>query len=396
MAVATRSTVIRRKRAVADVGLPHWGVADDQDAPAQDTASPDALAQDAPAQDAPAQDAASQDADARDGGVLEGGDPSPNILDRTLDRIDSVQRRTPPVALVHGVIKKYGEDRGGQLAMMLSYRGFFSVFPLLLAFVGIVGIVLEGNPGLRDDLVDSTLAAVPVVGAEIADTSSSVQGSLVVVIGSVLVSLWAGLGLLEVIQEALNNVWGVPRFDRRPWILRRLRALPAAALIGACLVLTGSSAWIFGDRDLPVLQRGAGYLLPFAAGALCYLGLHAMLCVRKVPLAAQLPGAGATGVFWLALQLAGTWFVNRYVLQSSDTYGVFVIVFGLLSWAYLLGMLYLYANELSVVLLDRLWPRSLTGRNLTDADLASQAAVVSREVRLREMGLEVTVPRLPR
>jgi hypothetical protein len=88
--------------------------------------------------------------------------------------------------------------------------------------------------------------------------------------------------------------------------------------------------------------------------------------------------------------------VNRYVLQSSDTYGVFVIVFGLLSWAYLLGMLYLYANELSVVLHDRLWPRSLTGRNLTDADLASQAAVVSREARLREMDVEVDVPRLPR
>lgn len=337
-----------------------------------------------------------QGRDAQDDAAKEGGDPRPNILDRTLDRIDSLQRRIAPVALVHGVVKKYGEDRGGQLAMMLSYRGFFSIFPLLLAFVGVVGILLEGNPGLRDDLVDSTLATVPVIGAEIADTSSSLEGSLVVVIGSVLVSLWAGLGLLEVLQEALNNVWGVPRFDRRPWILRRLHALPAAVLIGACLVLTGSSAWIFGDHDLPGLQRGAGYLLPFVAGALCYLGLHAMLCVRKVPFAAQLPAAGATGVFWLLLQLAGTWFVNRYVLQSSDTYGVFVIVFGLLSWAYLLGMLYLYANELSVVLLDRLWPRSLTGRNLTDADLAAQAAVVSREVRLREMALEVTVPRLPR
>jgi YihY family inner membrane protein len=320
----------------------------------------------------------------------------PNLLDRTLDRVDAIHRRIPPVAMLHGVVKKYGEDRGGQLAMMLSYRGFFSLFPLLLAFVGVVGLVLDGNPELRDDLINSTLATVPVVGAEIADSGSSLEGNLFVVVGSILVSVWAGLGLLEMLQEALNNVWGVPRFDRRPWILRRLRALPGALLIGVCLVLTGASAWIFRDTDLPVLQRGAGYLLPFIAGALCYLGLHAMLCVRKVPFPAQLPGAVATGVFWLALQLLGTWFVNRYVLQSSDTYGVFVIVFGLLSWAYLLGMLYLYANELSVVLHDRLWPRSLTGRNLTDADLASQAAVVSREARLREMDVEVDVPRLPR
>lgn len=325
------------------------------------------------------------------------GEPqTPNLLDRTLDRIDLLQRRIPTVAVVHGLIKKYGEDRGGQLAMMLSYRGFFSLFPLLLAFVGVVGLVLDGNPELRDDLINSTLAAVPVVGAEIADSGSSLDGNLLVVVGSVFVSLWAGLGLLEMLQEALNNVWGVPRFDRPPWLLRRLRAVPGALLIGACLVLTGASAWIFRDADLPFLQRVTGYLLPFVSGALCYLGLHAMLCVRKVPFRAQLPGAAATGVFWLVLQLLGAWFINRYVLQSSDTYGVFVIVFGLLTWAYLLGMLYLYANELSVVLHDHLWPRSLTGRNLTDADLTSQTAVVSREVRLREMGIEVEVPRLPR
>lgn len=319
-----------------------------------------------------------------------------NLLDRTLDRLDRLQRRVPPLALVHAVAKKYGEDRGGQLAMMLSYRGFFSLFPLLLAFIGVVGLVLDGNPGLRDDLIDSTLAAVPVVGEEIASNDASLEGNVLVVVGSVLVSLWAGLGLLEVLQEALNNVWGVPRFDRPPWILRRLRALPGALLIGACLVLSGSSAWVFRDPDLHAVQRAAGYVLPLVAGALCYLGLHALLCVRKVPFAAQLPGAFATGAFWLGLQLLGTWFVNRFVLTSSDTYGVFVIVFGLLSWAYLLGLLYLYANELSVVLHDRLWPRSLTGRNLTDADLEVQTSVVSKEARIREMALDVEIPRLPR
>ena len=344
---------------------------------------------------------ADREADAEGAADADGGDAGsaedrPNLLDRTLDRVDSLQRRVPPVAVVHGVLKKYGEDRGGQLAMMLSYRGFFSLFPLLLAFVGVVGLLLDGNPELRDNLIDSTLSAVPVVGEEVADNGASLQGSLVVVIGSLLVSLWSGLGLLDVLQEALNNVWGVPRFERPPWILRRLRALPGALLIGACLVLSGSSAWVFRDPDLHRLQRIAGYLLPFVAGALCYLGLHALLCVRKVPFTAQLPGAVATGAFWLALQLLGTWFVNRYVLQSSDTYGVFVIVFGLLSWAYLLGLLYLYANELSGVLHDRLWPRSLTGRNLTDADLAAQESVVAKEARIREMALEVEVPRLPR
>lgn len=334
------------------------------------------------------------DGDAVDGEAAE--EPErPNLIDRTADRIDRIQRAVPPLALIHGVVKKYGEDRGGQSAMMLSYRGFFSIFPLLIAFVNIVSLVLDGNPELRDDLIDSTLASVPVVGDEIQSTAQS-SGSWWLIVGSVFVSIWAGLGLLEVLQEAINNVWGVPRFDRRPWILRRLTALPGALLIGACLVLSGSATWIFNDADLPLLQRAAGYLMPFVAGALCYLGLHALLCVRKVPFVWQLPGASFAGASWLALQLLGTWFIDRYVLQSSDTYGVFVVVLALLSWAYLLGMLYLYANELSAVLLDHAWPRSLTGRNLTDADIRVNAGVVEREARIRELGIAVDVPRLPR
>ncbi|MFV0317515.1 MAG: YihY/virulence factor BrkB family protein [Microthrixaceae bacterium] len=320
----------------------------------------------------------------------------PNLIDRTIDQVDSIQRRVPPFAVAHGVLKKYGEDLGGQAAMMLSYRSLFSIFPLLIAFVNIVGLILADNAELRDDLIDSTLAAVPAVGDEIRSATEGSGGSWWVIIASGLVSIWAGLGLLEVLQEALNNVWGVPRFDRRPWILRRLTAFPGAFLIGACLVLSGSATWIFNDADLPVLQRFFGYLMPVLAGGLCYLGLHALLCVRKVPFVWQLPGAVFAGVSWLVLQVIGTWFINRYVLQSSDTYGVFVVVLALLSWSYLLGTLYLYANELSSVLYDHAWPRSLSGRNLTDADLEMNQKVVERASRIRETEIDIDVPRLPR
>jgi YihY family inner membrane protein len=319
-----------------------------------------------------------------------------NLIDRTVDRIDAIHRRIPPMAVVFGVLKKYGDDRGGQLAMLLAYRGFFSLFPLLLAFVNVVGLLLVGNPELREDLVDSTLASVPVVGDEIKAAAGAAGGSELVVVLSVLVSLWAGLGLLEMLQEVLNTVWSVPVFRRPPWILRKLRSLPGAILIGACLVLSGSSAWLFDDPGLSLPERLGGYLLPFLAGALCYLGLHWLLCARKVPLVAQLPGATFVGVAWLVLQLLGTWYIDRFVLQSSETYGIFVVVFGLLSWSYLLGLLYIYGNELAVVLMERRWPRSLTGRNLTDADQAALTDLLGREVRVEGVGLDVDVPRLPR
>ncbi|HRW41626.1 MAG TPA: YhjD/YihY/BrkB family envelope integrity protein, partial [Microthrixaceae bacterium] len=132
--------------------------------------------------------------------------PAGNLIDRVSDRLDRWQRSVSPLAVVHAVLKKYGEDRGGQLAMILTYRGFFAAFPLLLAFVNVVGLLVQDNEELREELINSTLGDVPIIGTEV--LKADVGGSVAVVIGSVLLSLWAGLGLLEALQELLNTTWG--------------------------------------------------------------------------------------------------------------------------------------------------------------------------------------------
>lgn len=319
----------------------------------------------------------------------------PNLIDRTADRLDALHRRIPPAAFLHGVIKKYGEDLCGQLAMLLTYRGFFAVFPLLLVFVNVVGIILDDNPELRDQLIGSTVASLPIIGTEIQNNSQSVGGSALVVIFATLVSIWAGLGLLDMLQEALNTIWGVPRFERPPFLIRKLRSLPAVLMVGLALVISGASAWIFGTGQSRLQVLGE-YLLPFLAASLCVIGLHYVLCYRKVALSAVLPAALLTGVGWMALQQLGGWYVNRFVVNSSDTYGIFVVVFGLMSWIYLLALVYLLSNEVSVVLLESRWPRSLTGRNLTPQDKAAVNDVLRRTLRVRDVDVDIDVPEHPR
>lgn len=311
-----------------------------------------------------------------------------------MDRIDAAHRRVPPVAVVFAVVKKYGEDRGGQLAMLLAYRGFFSLFPLLLAFVGVLGVLLSNNDGLREDLVDSTLASVPVIGSQIASGADELHGSFWVVAGSLVASVWAGLGLLDMLQESLNTVWSVPHYDRPPWVLRRLRGVPAALLIAGCTMLSGAGRWLLFDGGV-ALRSVAGAVLPVLGGGLAFLGLHYLLCARRVPLRGLVWGAVACGLGWWGLQALGGLYVDRIVTRSSDTYGVFVVVLGLLSWTYLLGTLFLYSAELATVLYERRWPRSLTGRDLTDQDQRAVAELAEREVRVRGTEITVDVPRDP-
>ena len=51
------------------------------------------------------------------------------------------------------MVKKFGDDRASSLAALVAYYAFFSLFPLLLAFVSILGFVLEGDPSLRDKVL---------------------------------------------------------------------------------------------------------------------------------------------------------------------------------------------------------------------------------------------------
>lgn len=316
-------------------------------------------------------------------------------LDRLIDGVDQRQRRTPQLAVLFGVTKKYGEDESGQLAILIAYKGFFSIFPLMLALVSILGILLHNNESLRSKIVNSVVVNIPVVGSDIAQGSQALNGSWVVLLGSAAVSIWAGLGLLGVIGQALNTIWDVAVFDRPSWALRQLRCLGGAVIVAVCASVSGAGRWVV-STELPfVLRLFAGALLPMLAGAAAYLGLHRTLCVRKVSFRAQLPGMAATSLAWWGLISLGGVYVERVINNSSNTYGVFAVVLGLLSWSYLLGMMYLYSVTLAAVLADHRWPRSLSGRNLTDQDVAAVEALAQRTMRVRGSEVDVSVPTSP-
>ena len=95
------------------------------------------------------------------------------------------------------------------------------------------------------------------------------------------------------------------------------------------------------------------------------------------------PGAAVAGVAWTALLAVGGWIVEDRVASSSDVYGTFALVIGLLGWIYLGAQITLLGAELNVVLAERLWPRSLQGNDLTDADGGRFAARRGQEERQR-------------
>ena len=311
-----------------------------------------------------------------------------------MDRLDDRQRTIPPLAVVNGVFKKYEDDRGSQLAKLLAYNGFFSMFPLLLASVSVLGIVLKDNPKLRETLINSALSSIPVLGSNLQDTDPLSGGTSVLVI-SILMAFWAGLGLLDMLQEVVNTVWNVPRFKRPPWIPRRLRAAGGALVIVACAGISGLGSYVLTTSLADPWRSIIAALMALAAGAIAFLALHKILCARHLTLRELLPGAVATALGWWALFSLGSFYVDRVVKNASDTYGAFAVVLGLLSWSYLLGMMFVYSTEIPAVLADGLWPRSLTGRNLGEPDELAIEIAARRELKFKAAEVSVQVEDVP-
>ena len=130
-----------------------------------------------------------------------------------------------------------GTARGRNVAL-ISHFGFLSVFPLLLVFTTVLGFVLQSHETLREDIIDSTLAQVPLIGQQISKDPSQLTGSTAVLIIGLLTSLWAGMKAFVAVHIALDDVDETPLDDRSNVVVVRLRALLGICYVGGAQVVT--------------------------------------------------------------------------------------------------------------------------------------------------------------
>ena len=304
-----------------------------------------------------------------------------------LGKADRYQRSRRWLAVPVGVGKRFGESGAGALASSIAYYGFFSLFPLLMVLASIASFVMEGRPDLQERLLRSALSQFPVIGTDIRQEVRTIEGSgLAVVIGLTL-AVWAGLGVIKATQSAMDTIWDVPRKHRPRLVASAGRASTMLAVLGV-FVVGGSVLAAVAAASGPV-----GTTLGFAASGALNTALFAV-AYRVLPAAGPSwrdVAAGATfaGVAWTVLLALGGFIVEERVASSTDVYGTFALVIGLLGWIYLGAQITLLGAELNVVLAERLWPRSLQGSDLTDADRRALRRSARQEERLHEETVSV-------
>jgi YihY family inner membrane protein len=314
-----------------------------------------------------------------------------NVVERAARRVDAFQQRHRVVAVPFAVVKKFGDDDGGRLAGLIAYYGFFSLFPLLLVFVSVLGFVLSGHPHLREDIIDSAFAQFPVIGGSLRTGAKVGQlgGSLPGIVVGGVTALWAGLGVAQAGEAAMNTVWDVPHAQWPNFIFRRVRALGTLGLLGVMVIAStfvngyGSSGVLHGDLVV------VGWLVGLLLNVVLFATAYRILTAADLRWRDVAPGACAGAVAWTALQVLGGYYVTHSLRSASDVYGTFALVIALLVWISLGAQVALFCAELNVVVQRKLWPRSLVQPPLSEGDEEVYRGIVERARMRPEVAVDV-------
>jgi YihY family inner membrane protein len=300
-------------------------------------------------------------------------------VQRRLRRIDAFQQRRRWLAVPLAVFKKFGDDHGGHLAAVVAYYAFFSMFPLLLVFVTILGFVLQGSPGEQQSVEHSVTSQFPGIGHSL--HLSALHGHTLVLVFGIVTSLLSGLGVTQAAQSAFDTIWAVPMKHRRNFVHSRVRGLALLVSLGILfLVATLASGLVTGGLGGPLLTV-VGIVFSLVLNFLLFLAAFRWMTSGTIPTRCLLIGVTVAAACWEVLQIFGGIYIGHVEKHWSGTYASLGFVIALLVWLHLGSQMTLYAAEINVVVGRKLWPRSVFGPPEEPADERTLEALAKVEER---------------
>jgi membrane protein len=285
--------------------------------------------------------------------------PPSQFLRGRLRAFDDFQRRSRRLGFLVAVFKRFDDDQASQMGALIAYYGFFSLFPLLLVFVTVLGFVLEGSPSTQESLLHSTLSQFPIIGTQLQSNVHSLKGSVPALVIGLAGATLAGLGITGATQSAFNKVWEIPRSHQLGFLAWRVRGVGLLVVFGLLSIVSTVTAGYVTAQTTGAIGVLGGVVLALAANLLLFFAVFRLLTSEEVQTRDLIPGVIVAAVLWQILQHVGGLYVDHVVRHAKETSGLFAFVLGLLTWLYLGGQVTLIAAEVNVVRARRLWPRKL-------------------------------------
>ena len=256
------------------------------------------------------------------------------------------------------------EDKAPQLGAALAYYTVFSLAPLILVLLAIVGLIFSNDPGGAWKKITEQMSyfldksGVEVV-QNIAQKAAQPNKSLLATIIGILLALFGASGVFGQLQDALNTIWGV-KAKPGGGILGFLRSrfLSFAMVGGVCFlllvsltlesVLKGFSHYIQGVLPGGIVIAIAVYwIFDLAVVILLFAIIFKFLPDAKTQWRDVWIGAALTAIFFAL----GKWALGLYLGSGSaaSAYGAASSLITLLLWIYYSSQILLFGAEFTQV-----------------------------------------------
>ena len=250
----------------------------------------------------------------------------------------------------------YGKTKGGQQAGAVTYFAFLSFFPVLALAFFAVGIIADVYPDARTDVTSAIDSILPgIVGSGESQISiDDVQdfSGLAGVVG-LLGVLYAGLGWVSALRQALVAVFETPQGEQPSFVKGKLTDLLALVVVGLVLVVAVAVAGFVAGfsedlleliglgSELSWLVRLLAIVLGLGANAVLFFALFKLLAEPEAPTRSLWSGAllGAVG-FEVLKQLSGLLLASTKGQPAFQAFGIALI---LVVWINYFSRLVLYA-----------------------------------------------------
>jgi membrane protein len=282
-------------------------------------------------------------------------------------------------SLLKQTFQEWLEDKVPQLGAALAYYTVFSLAPLVLVMLAIIGVIFRHDPAGAWNRITQQMSyfldssAVQLV-QNIAQQASQPSKGLIATIIGVALALFGASGVFGQLQDALNTIWGV---KAKPgagfWGFLRVRFLSFAMVAGICFlllvsltlegVLKGFSHYVQSILPAGIVIAMTVYLIfDFAAIVLLFAMIFKFLPDVKIQWRDVWIGAVITAIFFGI----GKWALGLYLSSGAagSAYGAASSLITLLLWVYYSSQILLFGAEFTQVYADR------AGRGVEPADYA--------------------------
>jgi len=267
-------------------------------------------------------------------------------------------------SLLKQTFNEWLQDKAPQLGAALAYYTVFSLAPLVLVLLAIIGFVFRDDPAGAWSKMTQQMgyfldpSAVQVVQDIAQKASQPGKSALATVIGIAL-ALFGASAVFGQLQDALNTIWGVKAKPAQGiWGFLRSRFLSFAMVAGVCFLLLVSLAIEallkgFSHYIQSVLPGGivialSVYLIfDFAVVVLLFALIFKSLPDVKIQWRDVWIGAVMTAILFGI----GKWLLGFYLGSgaAASAYGAASSLITLLLWVYYSSQILLFGAEFTQV-----------------------------------------------